>query len=46
MLFADWLEDVGNTMMQWYILVPMIVVLLGLVGLMVFMRMKKKDDDE
>ena len=46
MLFADWLEDIGNAMMQWYILVPMIVVLLGLVGLMIFMRMKKKDDDE
>jgi hypothetical protein len=46
MLFADILEDAGNFMMQWYILVPMIVVLLGLIGLMVFMRMRKKDDDE
>lgn len=46
MLFADWLDDIGGFMLQWYVLVPMIVVLLGLVGLMIFMRMKKKDEDE
>jgi hypothetical protein len=46
MLFADWLEDAGNFMMNPFILIPMIVVLLGLVGLMIFMRMRKKDDDE
>ena len=46
MIFADWLDDIGGFMLQWYILVPMILVLLGLVGVMIFMRMKKKDDDE
>ena len=46
MIFADWLDDIGGFMLQWYILVPMILVLLGLVGVMIFMRMKKKDEDE
>ena len=31
---------------NWWFWVPLVVVLLGLVGLMVFLRMKKKDDDE
>ena len=42
----EWLEKVGNAMAEWYVWVPMVVVLLGLVGLMIFLRMKKKDDDE
>jgi len=46
MIFADWLDDVGGFMLNPLILVPMILVLLGLVGLMIFMRMKKKDEDE
>jgi len=46
MIFADWLDDIGGFMLQWYILVPMILVPLGLVGVMIFMRMKKKDEDE
>lgn len=31
---------------NWYFWVPLLVVLLGLIGLMVFLRMKKKDEDE
>ncbi|MCU0704909.1 MAG: hypothetical protein MUF18_13110 [Fimbriiglobus sp.] len=46
MLLADFIEDAGNLLSNPLILIPMILVLLGLVGLMIFMRMKKKDDDE
>ena len=38
-------DKIANALSEWYVLVPMIVILLGLVGVMVFMRMKKKDDD-
>ncbi len=46
MIFADFFEDAGNAMMNPFIIIPLVVVLLGLVGLMIFMRMKKKDEDE
>ena len=42
----QWLDDLATWMTNWYVWVPMLVVLLGLVGVMIFMRMKKKDDDE
>lgn len=42
----QWLEDLANWMTNWYVWVPMLLVLLGLVGVMIFMRMKKRDDDE
>jgi hypothetical protein len=42
----QWLEDLANFMTNWFVWVPMLVILLGLVGVMIFMRMKKKDDDE
>lgn len=42
----QWLEDLANWMTNWYVWGPMLLVLLGLVGVMIFMRMKKKDDDE
>jgi hypothetical protein len=40
------IEDLANFMTNWFVWVPMLVILLGLVGVMIFMRMKKKDDDE
>ena len=46
MLFADILEEAGNFMSNPFILIPLILALLGLVGLIIFLRMKKKDDDE
>lgn len=46
MLFADWLDDIGNFMLQPLVLVPLILALLGLVGLMIFMRMRKKNEDD
>lgn len=42
----QWLEDLANGMTNWYVWVPMLLVLLALIGVMIFMRMKKKDDDE
>jgi hypothetical protein len=46
MLYALTYDDFANSMMEWYVWVPMLVILLGLIGVIVFMRMKKKDDDE
>ncbi len=45
MLWADFLQKAGDAMSEWYVLVPLILVFLGLIGVMVFMRMKKKDED-
>ena len=40
------LADLADFMTNWFGWVPMLVILLGLVGVMIFMRMKKRDDDE
>ncbi len=42
----EFIDKAGEAMSAWYVWVPMVVILLGLVGLMIFLRMKKKDDDE
>jgi hypothetical protein len=46
MLWADFLADAGDFLGRPMILIPMIVIFLALIGVMVFMRMRKKDDDE
>jgi hypothetical protein len=46
MLWADFLQQAGDALSNPVILIPMILIFLGLIGVMVFMRMKKRDDDE
>lgn len=38
-------DNIANALGQPFVLIPMIVILLGLIGVMVFMRMKKRDDE-
>lgn len=45
MIWADFLQTAGDALSNPVILIPMIVVFLGLIGVMVYMRMKKRDDD-
>jgi hypothetical protein len=45
MLWADFLQKAGDAMSEPYVLIPLILVFLGLIGVMVFMRMKKRDED-
>lgn len=47
MLFADWIdgEPEGGFMLNPLVLVPLILALLGLVGLMIFLRTRKKNED-
>lgn len=45
MLWADWLDDVGGFMANPFILIPLILLFLGLIGLFIWQRMKKKDDE-
>ena len=39
-------DAIANFMLNWWVWVPMLLILLGLIGTMIFMRLKKKDDDE
>jgi hypothetical protein len=43
-MFADFLDFLPGFMTEWWFLGTMIVVLLGLVGLMIFLRNQRPED--